>query len=145
MRDWLYVEDHCEGIVAVLQRGRPGESYNIGGNCERTNLEVLDTLCAILERHLPAKSNERMVARTRDSYAQLKSFVPDRLGHDRRYAIDATKIRDELGWRPQHDFDSGMEATVRWYLDHRDWCDQVQRHGQYRRERLGRSIEKEKR
>ena len=67
----------------------------------------------------------------------MKSFVPDRLGHDRRYAIDATKIRDELGWHPQHDFESGMEATVRWYLDHREWCEQVQRHGHYRRERLG--------
>jgi dTDP-glucose 4,6-dehydratase len=145
VRDWLYVEDHCEGILAVLERGRPGESYNIGGSCERTNLQVIDTLCRILERQLPASSNERMVARARDDYAQLKSFVADRAGHDRRYAIDATKIRDELGWRPQHDFDSGMEATVRWYLDHRDWCEQVQRHGQYRRERLGRSTEEERR
>ena len=145
VRDWIYVEDHCEGILSVLQRGRPGESYNIGGNCERTNIEVVDTLCRILERLQPAASNARMVARSRSEYAQLKSFVPDRLGHDRRYAIDAARIRDELGWRPQHDFESGMESTVRWYLDHREWCEQVQRHGQYRRERLGLSEEEERR
>jgi dTDP-glucose 4,6-dehydratase len=143
VRDWLYVDDHCDGILTVLQRGRPGESYNIGGGCERTNLEVIDTLCRILERLLPASANPRMVARSRESYEQLKSFVPDRLGHDRRYAIDATKVREELGWQPQHDFDQGMDATVRWYLDHRDWCEQVQRQGKYRRERLGLSGEEE--
>jgi len=137
VRDWIYVTDHCEGILTVLQEGRPGESYNIGGECERTNLQVVDTLCDILGRLLPAASNPQLVARRLPDYRQLKTFVPDRKGHDRRYAIDAGRIRAELGWRPQHDFESGMEATVRWYLDHRDWCAEVQQKGLYRRERLG--------
>jgi len=137
VRDWLYVTDHCEGILTVLRSGRPGESYNIGGECEKTNLQVVDTLCDILGRLHPAASNSQLTARRLTDYRQLKTFVPDRKGHDRRYAIDAGRIRSELGWRPQHDFESGMEATVRWYLDHRDWCAEVQQKGLYRRERLG--------
>jgi len=137
IRDWLYVTDHCDGILTVLREGRPGESYNIGGECEKANLEVVDTLCDILGRLLPADSNKQLVARRLTDYRQLKTFVPDRKGHDRRYAIDASRIREELGWRPQHDFESGMEATVRWYLEHRDWCVTVQKKGLYRRERLG--------
>jgi dTDP-glucose 4,6-dehydratase len=137
VRDWLYVEDHCEGILRVLRDGRPGENYNLGGRSEKTNVEVVDTICAVLERLLPAAGNERLAARGLSSYAELKQFVPDRKGHDRRYAIDATKIERELGWRPRHDFDAGVEATVRWYLDHRDWCEAIQRHGGYARERLG--------
>jgi len=136
VRDWLYVEDHCTGILAVLQRGRVGEKYNIGGGSERTNLEMVDALCACLEAALPAAGNPALARAGAARYSDLKRFVPDRPGHDRRYAIDAGKIRSELGWRPAHDLESGREATVRWYLEHRDWCRSVQS-GSYQRERLG--------
>jgi len=136
IRDWLFVEDHCDGILLVLQRGRVGEKYNIGGLNERTNLELVDRLCAVLEERLPAASNPALVAKGVRSYATLKTFVTDRPGHDRRYAIDATKIRQELGWQPQHGFDAGIRRTVGWYLEHRDWCAAVQA-GHYGRERLG--------
>ena len=137
VRDWLYVEDHCEGIRTVLERGQPGERYNIGGNCEKTNLDVLDSLCETLEREHPAAANQRLGASGVASYLELKTFVTDRKGHDRRYAIDATRIGRELGWRPRHDFAAGMSKTVRWYLDHRDWCAAVQASGGYDRKRLG--------
>jgi dTDP-glucose 4,6-dehydratase len=136
VRDWLYVEDHCEGILRVLRRGQAGGRYNIGGGNERTNLQVVDALCAILEEELPPRENPALSSRGLASYAELKSFVPDRPGHDRRYAIDATKIRAELGWEPGHAFEEGLRATVRWYLGHRDWCAAVQA-GTYARERLG--------
>jgi dTDP-glucose 4,6-dehydratase len=136
VRDWLYVEDHCAGILLALERGRPGEKYNIGGRNERTNLELVDRLCAVLDELLPARDNAALQKRGLASYADLKRFVPDRPGHDRRYAIDAEKIRAELGWQPRHDFASGLAATVRWYLEHRDWCAEVQS-GRYGRERLG--------
>jgi dTDP-glucose 4,6-dehydratase len=134
VRDWLYVEDHCEGILLALERGRPGEKYNVGGGNERTNLEMVDLVCAELERQLPARRNPALAGA--GSYAALKTFVPDRPGHDRRYAIDASRIRSELGWRPSHDLASGLAETVRWYLAHRAWCETVQA-GQYARERLG--------
>jgi dTDP-glucose 4,6-dehydratase len=134
VRDWLHVEDHCEGLLCVLQSGRPGEKYNIGGDNERTNLEVIDRLCDALDALYPAVANPRLQGVT--SYRALKTFVPDRPGHDRRYAIDASKVRAELGWRPRHNFDAGLRDTVAWYLAHRDWCEQVQA-GQYNRERLG--------
>ena len=133
VRDWLYVEDHCEGILAVHAGGRVGEKYNIGGSSERSNLELVDLLCAELEAQRPARTNPALAGR---SYAELKRFVPDRPGHDRRYAIDAGKIRRELGWQPRHDLAGGLRATVRWYLEHRDWCRAVQAKG-YARERLG--------
>jgi dTDP-glucose 4,6-dehydratase len=136
VRDWLYVEDHCAGILLVLERGRPGEKYNIGGRNERTNLEIVDGLCAALEELLPARSNAALAARGVGSYAALMRFVPDRPGHDRRYAIDATKIRAELGWDPAHDFAGGLRRTVEWYLGNREWCAEVQA-GKYARERLG--------
>lgn len=136
VRDWLYVEDHCVGILTVLERGQPGERYNIGGGAERTNLEVVDRLCAVLETLRPAATSPALAARGLARYDDLKTFVPDRPGHDRRYAIDASRIRRELGWQPAHDFDRGIHETVRWYLDHRAWCDAVQA-GRYRRERLG--------
>src|SRR5205809_257138 len=109
VRDWLHVDDHCAGLLLVLRQGRPGEKYNIGGGNERTNLELVDRVCDILDAVKPAAPSRRA----------LKTFVPDRPGHDRRYAIDATKIRRELGWAPRHTFEDGLEATVRWYLDHR--------------------------
>ena len=136
VRDWLYVEDHCEGILAALQRGTPGENYNIGGNNERTNLDIVDGVCRELESLVPAAGNEALKARGLDSYEGLKTFVTDRPGHDRRYAIDASKARSELGWQPKHDLESGLAATVRWFVENREWCETVQQDN-YRRERLG--------
>jgi dTDP-glucose 4,6-dehydratase len=110
VRDWLYVGDHCSAIRAVIAGGRPGETYNIGGNAEMTNLDVVRAICALLAE-----------ARPGPDYAALVRFVADRPGHDRRYAIDATKIRNELGWTPAETFESGMRRTIRWYLDNPDW------------------------
>ena len=128
VRDWLYVEDHCRAIWRVLEAGRPGEVYNIGGDSERTNLEVVDGLCAILDELLPDSPHR--------PHAGLKKFVTDRPGHDRRYAIDATKLKTELGWRPQETFETGLRRTVQWYLDHPQWVRRVM-DGSYRGERLG--------
>jgi dTDP-glucose 4,6-dehydratase len=136
IRDWLYVEDHCAGILLALQRGQVGEKYNIGGENERTNLQIVESLSALLEESLPAAKNPELAAKGITSYAALKTFVPDRPGHDRRYAVDAHKIRQELGWSPRHDFASGLRQTIRWYLSHREWCAAVQG-GRYQRERLG--------
>jgi len=136
VRDWLYVKDHCEGILLALQRGRPGEKYNIGGGNERTNLQIIDALCESLEAALPAASNPALARAQVSEYRELKQFVPDRPGHDRRYAINAGKIRRELGWRPTLDLEAGLAATIRWYIERRDWCEAVQS-GNYRRERLG--------
>jgi len=111
VRDWLYVEDHCSALREVLARGRPGEVYNVGGGAEMKNIELVRTLCALLDDAKP---------RTGGSYASLITFVKDRPGHDRRYAIDAGKIRRELGWRPQESFESGLRKTVRWYLERRE-------------------------
>ncbi|MBC7804200.1 MAG: dTDP-glucose 4,6-dehydratase, partial [Candidatus Parcubacteria bacterium] len=108
VRDWLYVLDHCDAIRAVLDRGRLGETYNIGGHNEKTNLDVVQVLCEMLDSARPRKSGR---------HADLIRLVKDRPGHDRRYAIDATKIERELGWRPQEDFESGMRKTVAWYLE----------------------------
>jgi dTDP-glucose 4,6-dehydratase len=134
VRDWLQVGDHCAGILAALERGTPGEKYNIGGDSERTNLEVVDGICEALDALVPARDNAALTGRP--SYHDLKTFVPDRPGHDRRYAIDAGKIASELGWHPSHDFTSGLRATVAWYVNNRDWCRAVQA-GRYDRERLG--------
>jgi dTDP-glucose 4,6-dehydratase len=132
VRDWLHVDDHCAGILLVLARGRLGEKYNIGGGNERTNLEIVDRICDAVEQLRPAAGNAALKgARYRD----LKTFVPDRPGHDRRYAIDASKIRGELGWAPRHDFEEGLASTARWYVEHRDWCEHIQ--AAYNRERLG--------
>jgi dTDP-glucose 4,6-dehydratase len=124
------------GILLALTEGRPGRKYNIGGFGERTNLEIIDTLCAELERVRPAASNPALARAGVGAYAELKQFVTDRPGHDRRYAIDSRRAQNELSWRPDHDLATGLGATVRWYLDHRDWCEAVQS-GRYRRERLG--------
>jgi len=128
IRDWLYVEDHCRGIFEVLQSGIVGETYNIGGCCEKTNLEVVDTLCSILDDLHPRPDGK--------SYLEQKNFVADRPGHDRRYAVDCSRIRDELGWAPAETFESGMKKTVCWYLDHQEWCEAINEK-KYRRERLG--------
>lgn len=136
IRDWLYVEDHCAGILLALQRGRIGEKYNIGGGNERTNLQIVDRLCAEVEKVAPAADNQALKARGMSSYLELKTFVTDRPGHDRRYAIDAGKIRAELGWAPKYDFETGLARTIRWYLDHQSWRETVLA-GKYQRERLG--------
>ncbi|HXF67586.1 MAG TPA: dTDP-glucose 4,6-dehydratase [Burkholderiales bacterium] len=124
VRDWLYVADHCAAVRAALARGRPGETYNIGGNSEKTNLEVVRAVCAILDEIAP---DPRLSPR-----ASLITFVRDRPGHDRRYAMDTRKIAAELGWRPRECFDSGLRKTVRWYLEHRDWIAGVAS-GEYRK------------
>ena len=111
VRDWLYVLDHCAALRTVLERGRPGEVYNIGGGAEMKNIELVKLVCALLDDARP---------RTGGSYAALISFVKDRPGHDRRYAIDSRKIQRELGWRPQENFESGLRKTVRWYLERRE-------------------------
>jgi dTDP-glucose 4,6-dehydratase len=127
VRDWLFVDDHCAGIRAALDRGSPGRTYNLGARCERTNLQVVHALCDVLDRLRP---------RAEGSYRGLISFVADRPGHDRRYAIDPSRAEAELGWRPRRAFDEALEETVRWYLDHRGWCERITS-GVYRRERLG--------
>ena len=127
VRDWLYVEDHVKGILAVLDSGRLGETYNIGGKNEMTNLDVVTTICDILDRLHP---------KSKGSYKEQISFVKDRPGHDRRYAVDTSKISKELGWQPDEIFQSGIEKTVRWYLDNQVWWQAVQS-GTYRGERLG--------
>lgn len=121
VRDWLYVGDHCTAIRLALRKGRAGETYNIGGDSEKTNLEVVNTLCAILDDLRPGSA----------PHARLISFVKDRPGHDRRYAINAAKIATELGWKPSERFETGLKRTVVWYLDHMDWVSNVTS-GKYR-------------
>jgi dTDP-glucose 4,6-dehydratase len=136
IRDWLHVQDHCKGIWLALEKGRLGEKYNIGGNNERSNMQVVSRICGELEHVRPAKANPAMKARGVEFYSDLITFVPDRPGHDRRYAIDASKIRKELGWTPGHDFESGITQTVAWYAENLEWCRVVQE-GKYQRQRLG--------
>jgi dTDP-glucose 4,6-dehydratase len=128
IRDWLYAGDHCAAIARVLAAGRLGETYNIGGGHERTNLQIVDTLCATLDRLAPRADGV--------SYAGQKAFVTDRPGHDRRYAIDSTKLQRELGWRPVESFETGLDKTIAWYLANRAWCERVSA-DKYQRERLG--------
>jgi dTDP-glucose 4,6-dehydratase len=123
VRDWLYVTDHCEALRQVLAQGRVGETYNIGGNCEKTNLEVVKTLCAVLDELFPDSPHR--------PHAELITFVKDRPGHDRRYAMDISKITRELDWRPRSSFEGGLTKTVRWYLDNPEWVASVQS-GEYR-------------
>jgi dTDP-glucose 4,6-dehydratase len=117
IRDWLFVQDHCRAIARVLEAGRPGQTYNIGGWNEKPNIEVVNTLCALLDELQPRADGK--------SYAEQITYVKDRAGHDRRYAIDATKIHEELNWRPQETFETGLRQTVQWYLDHQDWVANV--------------------
>ncbi|QDE38492.1 dTDP-glucose 4,6-dehydratase [Luteibacter pinisoli] len=128
IRDWLYVEDHCSAIARVLEGGRLGETYNVGGNSERTNLTVVKTICAILDELRPLDGGK--------PHETLITYVRDRPGHDRRYAIDASKLKDELGWTPAHTFESGIRATVDWYLANEAWVRGIL-DGSYQLERLG--------
>jgi dTDP-glucose 4,6-dehydratase len=127
VRDWLYVDDHAEALLCVAQKGRVGESYNVGARSERSNLEVVKSICAILDELLPEAAGPR---------ERLISFVADRPGHDLRYAIDPSKIERDLGWRPRRDFETGLRETVQWYIDNRGWWSRI-RSGVYRGERLG--------
>ena len=122
VRDWLFVEDHCAAIRTVLEKGKPGECYNIGGNSERANIDVVTTICDLVDEMRPGAGGSRR---------GLIAFVEDRPGHDRRYAIDASKIMRELGWKPAERFESGLRKTVQWYLDHPEWVESV-RTGAYR-------------
>jgi dTDP-glucose 4,6-dehydratase len=126
VRDWLFVEDHATALLAVAQRGRLGESYNIGGNAEAKNIDIVRAICGLMDELVPAGA----------PHARLISFVTDRPGHDFRYAIDASKIRDELGWAPSVTLDEGLRRTVRWYLDNRDWWQAIQARG-HTLDRLG--------
>jgi dTDP-glucose 4,6-dehydratase len=128
VRDWLYVSDHCSAIRAVLERGRVGEVYNVGGDAERENIAVVKTICALLDARRPLADG-----RARES---LIAFVKDRPGHDRRYAIDASKLKSQLGWAPSVSFEEGIARTVDWYLEHQDWVGRVL-DGSYRLERIG--------
>ncbi len=131
IRDWLFVDDHCQAILTVLKNGQPGAVYNIGGDSEKTNLEVVHTICTLLDELHPRADKQ--------SYRQQITFVRDRPGHDRRYAVDAGKIKAELGWAPRETFETGLRKTVQWYLDNQGWCQRV-RDGSYRGERLGLGI-----
>jgi dTDP-glucose 4,6-dehydratase len=126
IRDWLYVEDHARALYKVVTEGKPGETYNIGGHNEKQNIEVVHTICDILQQLRPKDSN----------YRDQITFVKDRPGHDRRYAIDARKIQKELGWVPLETFQTGIRKTVEWYLNNLDWCQRVQ-DGSYQGQRLG--------
>jgi dTDP-glucose 4,6-dehydratase len=127
VRDWLFVEDHARAIDAVVRRGIPGETYNVGGHNEHTNIDIVQRICDLLDRLRPDPQGTRR---------RLITFVRDRPGHDLRYAIDACKIAQDLGWTPEETFETGLEKTVRWYLEHTDWTESV-RSGRYRGERLG--------
>ncbi|MFA0492545.1 dTDP-glucose 4,6-dehydratase [Vibrio sp. 10N.222.54.B11] len=126
IRDWLYVEDHARALYKVVTEGKVGETYNIGGHNEKKNLEVVNTICEILDTLVPKDSK----------YAEQITYVQDRPGHDRRYAIDSSKMQRELGWTPEETFETGLKKTVQWYLDNSAWCQNVQ-DGSYQRERLG--------
>lgn len=126
IRDWLYVEDHARALFKVVTEGKVGETYNIGGHNEKQNIEVVQTICSILDELVPKKSN----------YSEQITYVSDRPGHDRRYAIDSSKMSNELGWIPNETFETGLRKTVQWYLDNQSWCKNVQ-DGSYQRERLG--------
>jgi dTDP-glucose 4,6-dehydratase len=130
IRDWLFVDDHARALLTVLERGQLGETYNIGGHNEKTNLTVVQTLCDILDELKPEKPAGI------SHYRDLITYVKDRPGHDLRYAIDASKIAKELGWTPKETFETGLKLTVQWYLDNLEWCKHIQ-DGSYRRERLG--------
>jgi len=127
VRDWLYVDDHVDALLLAATRGEQGRSYCVGGHGERTNKQVVESICTLLDQLLPAGA----------PHARLITPVTDRPGHDRRYAIDPARISSELGWQPSHSFEAGLEATVRWYLEHQDWCSQVRARAGYHGQRIG--------
>ena len=124
----MYVRDHCEAIQSVIENGQLGDTYNIGGNNEITNIEIVETICNILDQEIPSDSGQ--------SYKELITFVPDRPGHDFRYAIDATKIKKKCGWAPKENFESGIKKTIQWYIGNQTWWKNIQEK-KYRQERLG--------
>ncbi|MCR6626673.1 MAG: dTDP-glucose 4,6-dehydratase [Pseudoxanthomonas sp.] len=128
VRDWLFVGDHCSAIRTVLEKGRVGETYNVGGNAEKQNIDVVHTVCALLDARVPREDGQPRSSQI--------TFVADRPGHDRRYAIDASKLKDELGWEPAYTFEQGIAETVDWYLSNQDWVERVL-DGSYRLERIG--------
>jgi len=128
VRDWLFVEDHCDAIYSVLQHGAIGETYNIGGHNEIRNINIVNTICSILDELKPRSNGQ--------TYSELVTYVTDRPGHDFRYAIDASKIKTDLGWEPKETFKTGIRKTIQWYLDHEDWWRKIQ-DGTYNQERLG--------
>ncbi|WP_447045829.1 dTDP-glucose 4,6-dehydratase [Vreelandella sp. H-I2] len=135
IRDWLFVEDHARALYTVVSEGEIGETYNIGGHNEKQNIDVVHTICDLLQELVPPTEGVGIT-----HYRELITFVTDRPGHDLRYAIDASKIEKTLGWRPQETFESGIRKTVKWYLDNREWCQRVQ-DGSYQRQRLGMASE----
>lgn len=128
VRDWLYVTDHCKAIFTVLETGRIGETYNIGGNCEKQNIEIVNNICEILDEFVPREDGK--------SYKNQITYVKDRPGHDMRYAIDSSKIQNNLGWKPEETFDSGIQKTIKWYLENKSWWKNIQ-NKKYGQERLG--------
>jgi len=128
IRDWLYVNDHCDAIYSVLKKSDPHKTYNIGGNTEKTNLEIVNEICKILDKIIPRKEDK--------SYKDLITFVKDRPAHDFRYAIDSAKIKNEIGWTPKETFQTGIKKTVNWYLDNQKWWREIQKN-KYNQERLG--------
>lgn len=131
IRDWIYVEDHCAALQMILQNNTSGEVYNIGADDEQKNIDVVRQICAVLEEVQPAAGNEKLTARGLKHYADLITFVPDRPGHDRRYAIDSSKVKAEVGWRPAVKFRDGLRMTVEWYIEHTEWVEHV-RSGAYK-------------
>lgn len=139
VRDWLYVEDHARALMRVLESGRPGETYNIGGDNEMQNIDLVNALCEILDQEMPISSNDRLTDVQREtlgSYRELIEFVTDRPGHDLRYAIDASKVNSELGWAPREEANSGFRKTVKWYLENERWWSRILS-GDYQIERIG--------
>ena len=128
IRDWLYVSDHCSAIYSVLKKSEPHKTYNIGGNTEKTNLEIVNEICKILDKILPRNKSK--------SYSELITFVEDRPAHDFRYAIDSTKIKDDIGWSPKETFQTGIKKTVNWYIENQKWWRRIQKN-KYNQERLG--------
>ena len=135
IRDWIYVEDHVEALFLVLTKGKIGETYNIGGNCEKKNIDVVKTICTILDEVFPPRENPNLKNKKIKSYCELINFVEDRPGHDKRYAMDISKIKKDLGWEPKETFETGVRKTILWYIENRCWWEPLRKY--YKGERLG--------